>query len=412
MAIPMLLIADDLTGAAEAAAAFLPRAVRILPFHELRAARDLRATAFDGLTGAAGRDGGTDDGQVLAVDTDSRYATAAEAAHRCGAALSLLPSGGTVVKKIDSTLRGPLSAEVAALRGDGVPLVVAPALPALARSVVGGAVRVGGVPLQRSAAWAAEPKPAPATVAEALQPAPVAVAGLDTVRGAPDALAAAMTEAAATGSLLVCDAETDTDLDLIVHAGTLTGGPVRWVGSAGLAHALARTSRAPAAGTTPPAPTARPPALFVVGTAVASARIQIRRLAGWADTVVELDPARLADPGTAAELAARTAGRSAVVHLTAAHGVARSPDVVAALAAAVAPSTAEHPTLVLTGGETARAVLAAIGAGELVVRAEWDDGVVVSTVPDGHVVVTKPGAFGDPDTLLRVAQRLTHEEDT
>ncbi|TDE02217.1 four-carbon acid sugar kinase family protein [Jiangella asiatica] len=397
MVAPVLLVADDLTGSAEAAAAFLPRTVRIRWWSELRETRD----SGDGR-----------EGDVLAVDTDSRYVRADEAARRCRSALALLPAGGTVVKKVDSTLRGPLAAELAALRADGAPLVVAPALPALGRTVIGGAVRVDGVPLERSASWAAESRPAPSSVAEALRPLPAVVVGLDVVRGAADRLAAALLAAADAATLPVCDAETDADLDHIVHAGALTGRPVRWAGSAGLAHALARTSRAPAAGTTPPAPTARPPALFVVGSAAPSARAQLDRLTGWTDTVVELEPALLTDPGLAATVAGRTAGRNAVVHLAAADGAERSPDVVAALARAVAPAAADHPTLVLTGGETARAVLAAIGAGELLVRDAWDDGVVVSTAPDGHVVVTKPGAFGDPDTLLRVARRLTHEEDT
>lgn len=96
---------------------------------------------------------------------------------------------------------------------------------------------------------------------------------------------------------------------------------------------------------------------------------------------------------------------------------------VEALARVVAPAAREHPALVLTGGETARAVLVAIGAGELHVREAWDDGVVVSATPDGRIVVTKPGAFGGPHALVRIAERLTgtrhphaehspHEEDT
>ncbi|RIQ15702.1 nucleotide-binding domain containing protein, partial [Jiangella rhizosphaerae] len=165
--------------------------------------------------------------------------------------------------------------------------------------------------------------------------------------------------------------------------------------------------------------------LFVVGTAAPAARAQLERLADHVAAVVELDPGRLTEPAaTAHEVAARTAGRTAVVHLTDAHGAARSPDVVAALATVVEPAAREHAALVLSGGETARAVLAAIGVGELHVREAWDDGVVVSTAPGGRVVVTKPGAFGDPHTLVRIAQRLPttrwhrhaehspHEEDT
>ncbi|WP_157987974.1 four-carbon acid sugar kinase family protein [Jiangella endophytica] len=443
MDVPVLLIADDLTGAAEAAAAFLLRTPRIV---DLRTLRSVRASL------AAG---------VVAVDTDSRYVSPELAAERCRTALDQLPPEGVVVKKIDSTLRGPLAAELTALREPGGLLVVASALPALGRTVVGGAVLVDGVPLERSAAWAAEPRPAPSTVAEALAPLPVSVVELPVVRGGVDELAAALLAAADADRVAVCDAETDADLDRLVAAGVAAGtrigaagASVRWAGSAGLAHALARAHAAaapaalkdgsaaaqahcapvppvPGASPAPPAPGASPapssaaPILFVVGTAAQAARDQLARLAELVPTVVELGPDHLDDhAATAAEVAERTAGRTAAVHLTEAGGAARSPDVVAALARVVEPAAREHPALVLTGGETARAVLAAIGVGELRVREAWDDGVVVSTAPGGRVVVTKPGAFGDPHTLARIVQRLPstpwqlhaehspHEEDT
>ncbi|RIQ12398.1 four-carbon acid sugar kinase family protein, partial [Jiangella rhizosphaerae] len=138
----VLLLADDLTGAAEAAAAFVLRTPRIFDLQTLSA---MRASLGEG---------------VVAVDTDSRYAGPEVAADRCRTALALLPPGRVVVKKVDSTLRGPLAAELAALREPGGLLVVAPALPSLGRTVAGGAVLVDGVPLERSAAWAAEGRPA------------------------------------------------------------------------------------------------------------------------------------------------------------------------------------------------------------------------------------------------------------
>nr|WP_281387027.1 four-carbon acid sugar kinase family protein [Jiangella mangrovi] len=437
-------MADDLTGAAEAAAAFVARTPRILDLRTARVARTSRGARdlFDG-------------GDVVAVDTDSRYATPTTAAERTTTALALLPPGGVVVKKLDSTLRGPIAAELAALREPGGALVVAPALPALGRTVVGGAVLVGGVPLERSGAWAAESRPAPSSLAEALAPLPVTVVELPVVRGGMAELADALRSAADAGRVAVCDAETEADLDRIVAAGESvrrSGQPVRWAGSAGLAHAIARAHAADARATRAPAPApahggpahgepARggpdeavppgaavtevrirtvPPArgslpvppplgpiLFVVGTAAPAAREQLGWLKRHIGTVVELDPEQLAEPAVAAaHIAERTAGRTAAVHLADARGAARSPDVAAALARAVAPAALDHPALVLTGGETARAVLAALEVGELHVREAWADGVVVSTEPGGRVIVTKPGAFGEPRTLVHIVQRL------
>ena len=59
-------------------------------------------------------------------------------------------------------------------------------------------------------------------------------------------------------------------------------------------------------------------------------------------------------------------------------------------------------TLVLTGGETARAVLTTAGVSRLVVTGELEPGVVRAHVPELDLdVVTKAGAFGDPDALVR-----------
>jgi uncharacterized protein YgbK (DUF1537 family) len=65
--------------------------------------------------------------------------------------------------------------------------------------------------------------------------------------------------------------------------------------------------------------------------------------------------------------------------------------------------------LVLTGGETGRAVLLALGVHSFTVLGELDPGVVISCVPTlGDLpLVTKAGAFGEPATLER-ARRALH----
>lgn len=411
MALNPLVVADDLTGAAESAAAFLPRAVRIVDHLGVRESRDLSASA-----------------DVLVVDTDSRYQPPDEAARRCRAALALRPSG-TVIKKIDSTLRGSLAAEVATLRASTGPVIVAPALPALGRTVVGGILRLRGVVLSHTDAWASEDTPAPSTVAEAIGPLPVRAVGLAAVRAEPDVLAGCLAAAEDAGAVAVCDTETDDDLDRIVRAGRSIDCDARWVGSAGLAQALARAEPCAEPGVDPTgaatswdgeAAAAAGPALFVVGTSSRAARAQVSRLAGRVAAVVPLDPAELlatAGERAATDVARRTAGRSAVVFITHDDGAParRVPDVARALARAVAPAAAEHGALYLSGGETARAVLRALGTDCLHVRAGWEEGVIASTTPAGRPVVTKPGGFGDRDTLLRVADRLgvpeSHKED-
>ena len=62
-------------------------------------------------------------------------------------------------------------------------------------------------------------------------------------------------------------------------------------------------------------------------------------------------------------------------------------------------------TLVLTGGDTAIAVLRRLGCGSLEVPGEFEPGVPVSgaTLTDGPVrIVTKAGGFGDADLFVRL----------
>ena len=79
-----------------------------------------------------------------------------------------------------------------------------------------------------------------------------------------------------------------------------------------------------------------------------------------------------------------------------------------ALARATAAGVGHCEALLLTGGETATAVLKALGAGSFTVLGEVEPGVVMSLLPEPlPLLVTKAGAFGDAGTLARTKQFLT-----
>jgi 4-hydroxythreonine-4-phosphate dehydrogenase len=63
--------------------------------------------------------------------------------------------------------------------------------------------------------------------------------------------------------------------------------------------------------------------------------------------------------------------------------------------------------LVLTGGETARRVLDALGVTQLQPVAVIHYGAVQSRAPDGRTIVTRPGSFGGPDSLVQIVRALT-----
>lgn len=171
------IIADDLTGACDAAAraamaGWRPRVV-------------LRGNAC---------------GELVAVSTASRGFTEVHAAQVVARAACRLIACGfhPAFKKIDSTLRGPWAHEVAALREVlGADIVaVCPAFPACGRVVRGGNVYCHG------------------ELIGALAP-PLAAAGI--------------------ADALIADAATEQDLAAFARSVAAMGRSVLWVGSAGLA---------------------------------------------------------------------------------------------------------------------------------------------------------------------------------
>lgn len=132
----ILTLADDLTGALEAAAKFAARGLTSTVNTERSILERPRV-------------------QVLVVDTETRHLSALEAAvvirTIAGEARRFAPS--LIFKKTDSTLRGNIAAELGALRDvwPEKPIVFAAAYPAMGRTVRGGRLFVNGIPVHESA---------------------------------------------------------------------------------------------------------------------------------------------------------------------------------------------------------------------------------------------------------------------
>jgi uncharacterized protein YgbK (DUF1537 family) len=120
----LAIIADDLTGALDAAAPFAMRGISTAVALRTEALAEAMATGA----------------RVIGVSTDSREAPAGEARDRTAAAVAALPAGTRLFKKVDSRLKGNIEAELDAIE-HGRSLVV-PAIPAFGRWVRDG--RVGG----------------------------------------------------------------------------------------------------------------------------------------------------------------------------------------------------------------------------------------------------------------------------
>ena len=402
------ITADDLTGAADTAAAFAGRrgAVGVSLGRWFRGS--ISAPAF-------------------AVTTDSR-ACAPDQAYELAAesAYGLLKAGASLVyKKVDSNLRGNVGAEIAAVRAAvGRPVLFAPAFPARGRTTVGGVALIDNVPVAETE-MAVDPE------------APVRDSAVEHVIRSQSAhlsvLNCSLSETRAGGAeiadrlckcdVLVADAETEGDLTLIAGAAlALCPRPVV-AGSAGLARALATRLLGPAA-RAHLAGTPRGPVLAILASSSGRLVEQVDRVSqqpGLAPVPLLCERLSRADdpvPELAGAIARARgelqAGRNAVVYATGPLPDAERPVelVVEHLAhlAFVLVKLTSPAGLLVGGGATAHAVLAALNADAVDVDDEPLPGTAAGLVVGGHFagrpVVLKPGVAGDESAVVALLDYL------
>ncbi|KWS35243.1 four-carbon acid sugar kinase family protein [Pseudomonas syringae] len=394
----LLIIADDLSRAADCAADFASRV-------------DTHVLLSNGAPDLQG---------VIAFDTDSRRLAPQQAAEQNRVALQQQSRAGMALyKKIDSTLRGNIASEVDALQGLRGMALVAPAFPAMQRTTVMGVQLINGVPVDQSDVWRNEHLQGTGDLLElfAAQGLHTQWLGLDAIRD-PAGLKTALRSALEQGvQVLVCDAELDSDLLRLADASVGWHDELFWVGSAGLARHLPQAFGLAAA--LPISVRPRSPVLTVIGSMSRHSQAQADRLAHASQALcLTLQPSTLLNEERCIERAALS--EQLQQHLAAGQDVlvrvdqqqrdpARAATLSHALAQWLAPALPHAGSLIATGGETARAILIAAGIERLMLSGELATGVVLAEAQLGrHTlnVVTKAGAFGDPDTLLDAWQRL------
>jgi D-threonate/D-erythronate kinase len=343
----VVLLADDLTGACDAAAAFLPtgRSVRVW----LGAAATFPATE-----------------PVQAFNTDSRSLSPAKAsrlvsclASRTAEAPASNPHA-LLFKKIDSAARGPFAAEIlAAHRAFGTRAVLlAPAFPAAGRTVRNGILEIQDATGQRTLV----------DIAKLFSPIHRSLMGLVS---RPEELAAALDSGK---SVLLCDTSTQSDLEALVRAAEKFSG-LLFAGSAGLAQALASHD---ARRIRPVPPPSASRTLIVAGSDHPVTKLQLETLDRVDSRAVQVLRTRYNSRDRARILAAfRT----------------------------FAPQA-----LILTGGDTALLAVTTLGAhsfilhGELAPGIPW--GIVQGGRSEGCIVITKSGGFGAPTIFNEILNAL------
>ena len=425
MTLDALVVADDLTGAMDTGNEF--------------AARGHPTTVAVGADGARPEEG------VLVVNTDSRYLSGEDARRAVERAVRDAPSR-TVYKKVDSTLRGNLVAEIeAAFDASGGDLaLVAPAFPAGGRLTACGYHLVEGALVTDTAAGRDPDKPVSSAHIPTLLGGgryEVDRVGAETVARGADAVADAVR--GAEGAMLACDAVHDDHLAALARGARRAEREVVYVGSAGLAGALELgCEREPGAASgvesvpdvDEPTDADDPRVLGIAGSASPATLDQLRAVPDG--RVVELDGERAAvDPAAAAADAAERAfevldgaGSAVVASVLEAEDVDRTlragqevgidpatvrERVAESLAGVAGRAWERDPPggLFVTGGAVAGRVFDALGAtGVRLTGKAVEAGVPVGRVLDGTAegtrVVTKAGAFGGERTIINCLARL------
>jgi uncharacterized protein YgbK (DUF1537 family) len=333
------VLADDLTSAADGAAPFVAR----------------------GLTASIGR------GQlprqaaaVVAVDSGSRSATSSQAFERVARLTDRLASRDVLYKTVDSTLRGHIAQELeACFAASGrKSLVFAPAFPQAGRTTVGGIQFVDGVPVSDSAY------------------------GRDPVHPARySALADLVPNSIKNVTLL--NAVTQEQLDSQI-ASIDDPESVLWVGSPGMAAALARRF-VPAKILPPSIDGITNDVLVVIGSANLRSHIQADQLQEASGVMLLRGPrARERDPAAVLRSIAQDAARQL--------------------------QDPRFGALIATGGDTMEAILDLLNVREFEILQELDPGFPLAhaRLDDGRSLLLgmKAGGFGSDDALERAVARI------
>ena len=414
------IIADDFTGAGDAAVQFASAG---RPVHLVRASGE----ANPNIRGS----------DMIVVDTDSRLLSPSQAYERVERTTRKLCKAGprTFFKKIDSTLRGNLADEIAAVM-DAANYrfaLVAPSAPRNGRTVESGHCMVNGMSLMDTGVSMDSLNPVKesriASLLEKRFPGCVRELDLEVVRSGSAALESKVNVELSRGArVFVVDAETMADLKIAASLADMDG--VLLVGSSGLAEALAfeestRTLK------TPRFPLGR--SLFVIGSVTTISALQCARLAGTGkvtELVVDADAAiaspsielrRLIDLVDGAPkkraLLIRTSGSNKPL-LTSLAGKQTAAEISNFLGrlTLLAVRARRIRLLFVSGGDTAARIVEAMETDLIVFIAELFPGLPFGSFWSGAMnrklyFVTKSGGFGGPNAMAEALEIVTSQTD-
>ncbi len=357
----VLILADDLTGALDTAAQFPGKAVVLVD-------QDYRVEA-----------------EVVAVSSDSRYLSPPQAKKKVSAILESFPKPAHLYKKVDSTMRGNVGAELEAVKrytGSRIPFT--PAFPEQGRVIVDGNLLVDGVPLEDT------------QYAEDL---PIRSSSIIELLKANSTLNPSFWEDGWGDVLVFRDIRSREELRQAFRSIVERGAEKVMGGSAGLAMELSRYIGLIEA----EKPSSRSPILVVSGSRNKTTIEQLEELSRHI-AVHEVGVKDLLGRVAEALKNGEDAAIASYLGGTLDYGKWRM------LPSLVKSLTSFIGGIILVGGETTRLILTTLSAKAVRIGGSIEEGVaagwIIGGALDGKPIVTKAGGFGRRETLLKLLRWL------
>jgi len=411
------VIADDFTGACDVAVQFKKRGLETVVLTDIGFLGSFKGV-FD----------------IIVVDTETRNLTSEDAYRKVRRVVKLLRQNNVklVYKKIDSTLRGNIGAEINAVMDElnvkGV--IVAPAFPDQKRTVINGQLLVKGIPLEQTEYARDLLSPVSSSrismLIESQRGKKVGEISLSQVRKDADLIVKEIRSQIEAGKrIIVVDAEVQSDLERIAEASLALN--VLLCGSAGLASALSSKLAVQSR-------------VLVVSGSVNNVTLNQIEMAVKKLNVKLIEPVLsgiLQDESKMVEASddlvdeaekAIDEGKDVIIRLASSRSlISEIQDagkrlgmnklqvadlLLSVLSRATRKILGRHnfKGLILIGGDTSIRIMNALGSRAIRSEGEFLPGIpsgrIIGGICDGMQIVTKAGGFGDRYTLVKIMESM------
>ncbi|MDO7268779.1 MULTISPECIES: four-carbon acid sugar kinase family protein [Shouchella] len=427
------IIADDLTGANDSGV-------------------QLAKAGLDTVVWLNGKGSSENRAEAVVVDTDSRALSPKEAKAAVHAAMSALApyNPNLIFKKVDSTLRGNVGAELEATAEAWQPecILLAPSFPANNRTVEDGILYVNGTPIGETEFARNEADP----VSDSAISDHIGRQFHGAIAHIPESLWAEKPETisawldrniANEQTVFICDAVSMETLERIAAFSQQQPKRLLLAGSAGLSNALAQTM---VSGTNTPFadhPVSSDPILYLVGSMSEVSKTQVahllthpqtegirlhaataasndrhtqakefERVVAAAEKTVATGKIPVIFSGTERQEVAEVYDYAKTTNTAISELAKRIADTIAAIGSKLM-DTRHFQAIIMTGGDTAKALCRRLSIDELRLLDEFEPGIPVAQFTGEHhqtYAITKAGAFGNEKTFSNLYHHFTKEE--